>query len=424
MKKIFSIIIVLSLCALACLSLAACNKIADNTKFYDSITKTLKLTKSYEGKSFLNDGIGKATVDAYTDGDTTRFKLEQGTVVIVRYYQIDTPESTGSVDKWGRAASNFTKNALSNATEIVLEATASVAQKDSYGTRYLGYVWYKTADYNDFKCLNLEIVENGFSANKGNSTSDYPYNAYFAKAQTAAQSIKLRIYSDLDDPLYSTDPVQMTVKEFLDNTDLYYSADTNSGAKVRTTVCITGLRVSDSGTHTFSAVQYEPETGKTYPINIYAGYSSSPVSQLEIGHLYDVTGNVQKYNGSFQISGLSYNELLELKDATKIVQRDYYLKFDSSETYCGQYYSTLYGNVTVTEVSVNGSTLTIKGTAQQRKSSDSYKDDVKTFTFTATVPEGYTNSLQVGDAISVEGFQVVAASGNITILDYKSIVKK
>ena len=131
MKKIFSIIIVLSLCALACLSLAACNKIADNTKFYDSITKTLKLTKSYEGKSFLNDGIGKATVDAYTDGDTTRFKLEQGTVVIVRYYQIDTPESTGSVDKWGRAASNFTKNALSNATEIVLEATASVAQKDS-----------------------------------------------------------------------------------------------------------------------------------------------------------------------------------------------------------------------------------------------------------------------------------------------------
>lgn len=424
MKKIFSIVIVLSLALVLCLSLVACDQAADNTQFYDKVTKTLKLTKNYEGKSFLNDGIGKATVDNYTDGDTTRFKLAQGDIVIIRYYQVDTPESTGNVEKWGSAASKFTKSRLENATEIVLEATASVAQKDSYGTRYLGYVWYKTADYNEFKCLNLELVENGFSANKGNSTSEYPYNAYFAKAQAAAKKIKLRIYSDLDDPMYTTDPVDMVIKDFIDNPDLYYNSDLGVGTKVHVVACIISLRVSTTDTYLFTAMQYEPETGKTYEINVYAGYGSSPVSGLKIGHLYDITGNIQKFNGSYQISGLSYNEMLQLKDGTTVKQRNYYLKFDASEEYRNQYSSTLYGDVTITEATLNGSSLTIKGTAQQRKSKTEFKDEVKDFTFTVKVPEGYTNNFKTGDKISVAGLQLVENSGNITIIDYNDIVKK
>lgn len=424
MKKIFSIVIVLALALTLCLSLVACNQVADNTKFYDKVTKTLKLTKDYEGKSFLNDGIGKATVDSHTDGDTTRFKLAQGNIVIVRYYQVDTPESTGNVDKWGRAASNFTKDALNAATEIVLEATASVAQTDNYGTRYLGYVWYKTADYKEFKCLNLELVENGFSYNKGDSTSKYPYNDYFTKAESFARSIKLRMFSALADPLYSTDPVPMTVKEFLDNTDKFFNTDTNSGAKVRVVACLTSLRISDTDTYLFKAMEYDPETGKTYEINVYTGYSTSPASKMEIGHLYDIIGNIQKFNGSFQISGITYNELLELKDATTVKQENYYLKFDSSVEYSVHYYSTLYGDVTITDTSLNGNTLTIEGTAQQRKSGDTFKDEAETFTFTVKVADNYTNTFDVGDKISVSGIQLVEDSGAITIIDYKDIVKK
>ena len=131
MKRILSVAIALLL-LVGCLSLVACNKVADNTEYYDAITKTLKLEKSFEGKSYLTDGIGRATLAALTDGDTTRFTLEQGDSVVVRYYQVDTPESTGGVEKWGKAASLFVKDKLSAATEIVLEATAVPAEKESY----------------------------------------------------------------------------------------------------------------------------------------------------------------------------------------------------------------------------------------------------------------------------------------------------
>lgn len=422
MKKIFSIIIILSIACACLFGLIACNKVADNTQYYDKITSTLKLNKNYDGKSFLDDGVGLATVDSYTDGDTTRFKLVQGTIVSIRYYQIDTPESTGNVEKWGKAASKFVEDRLSQATEVVLEATEPKAVKDSYGTRYLGYVWYKTADH-DFKNLNLEVVENGFSANKGDNTSSYPYNEYFKKANDFAQSIKLRIYSDLEDPMYSNDPIPMTIKEFIENNELFYIPETDVGAKVEFTAYITDLRVSPSDTYTFTALQYEPETGKTYSINVYAGYSSSSVSKLKIGHMYHIIGNIQKYNGSFQVSGLSYGAFIPVEGETTVTQRNYYMIFDSQKAFIMQLSDVLYTNVTVTEVSVNNGVITFKGTAKQRKA-DGVKDDEKTFTFTVKAPANYNNQIGVGSVLSLTGLQLVKDSGEITILDYSNIAIK
>ena len=43
MKKIFSIIIILSIACACLFGLIACNKVADNTQYYDKITSTLKL---------------------------------------------------------------------------------------------------------------------------------------------------------------------------------------------------------------------------------------------------------------------------------------------------------------------------------------------------------------------------------------------
>lgn len=42
------------------LGFTACgeDEIADNTKYYDKVTKTLKLNKTYQDKSFYADGIG------------------------------------------------------------------------------------------------------------------------------------------------------------------------------------------------------------------------------------------------------------------------------------------------------------------------------------------------------------------------------
>lgn len=439
MKRTFSIFLLLVLAA-SCFSLIACNKVADNTEYYDSITKTLKLSKSYDGKSFLSDGIGKAIVERYTDGDTTQFRLAQGDVVSIRYYQIDTPESTGGVEKWGKAAANFVKKQLSvSGTEIVLEATADKAEKDSYGTRYLGYVWYKHPD-GQFKNLNLEIVENGFSDNTGLNTSKYPYYSYFEKAQSFARKIQLRIYSELDDPLFTEDPMDITLKEFSAferefvpgdekkgnkeaNLDLY-NPESESGGKVRIEACLTSLYVSNSDTHTYTASAYDAQTGETYTLNVYTMYGNASASELKVGHLYTIIGDIQLYYGKFQLSGIKYSEVLPIKNGTTLKQSNYYLTFDSSVKWIKQYSATLYSDVTVTEVSaVDNGSLTFKATSKQAKYGG-FKDDDVTFTFTVAVPVGYTNAITVGSVLALRGYQFVVNSGEITVTNYSDITIK
>ena len=440
MKRIFSLVLMVVLVA-SCCSLIACNKIADNTQFYDSVTKTLKLSKQYDGKSFISDGIGKATVDTYTDGDTTRFRLAQGDVISIRYYQIDTPESTGGVEKWGKAASNFVEKQLGQpGTEIVLEATKDKAEKDSYGTRYLGYVWYRNSADAQFKNLNLEIVENGFSANTGINTSEYPYYSYFEKAQNFAKSIQLRIYSELDDPLFTDDPMDITLKQFAEfekafvpgndkegnkeaNLD-FYNPESKSGGKVRVEACLTSLYISDSGTHTYTASAYDSATGETYTLNVYTMYGNASASELKVGHLYTIIGDIQLYYGKFQLSGIKFSEVLPIKNGTTLKQSNYYLTFDSSIDWIKQYSATLYSDITVTEVqSVANGKLTFTGTANQAKYGG-YQDAVKTFTFTVTVPESYSGAISVGTTLSVRGYQYVANSGEITIINYSDITIK
>ena len=169
MKKSIKILSVLLILVFCLAFVVACNEpdgpTIDNSKYYDEITSTLTLTKSFEGKSFLTDGIGRATLISHTDGDTSRFRLEQGNIAVsVRYYQIDTPESTYEVDPWGKAASNFTSKILRNAREIILEAEG--AEYDSYGRR-LAYVWV------DGILLNLYIVQEAYSNSTAPLSSKY-----------------------------------------------------------------------------------------------------------------------------------------------------------------------------------------------------------------------------------------------------------
>lgn len=425
--KILSIFLILVIC----LTFVACGETdkpdgdgqaIDNSRYYDEITKTLTLTKSFENKSFLTDGIGRAELVSLTDGDTTRFRTAQGDDIAVRYYQIDTPESTGNVEKWGKAASLFVKERLLSATEIVLEATKNKAVKDSYGTRYLGYVWYKTADSANFKLLNLEIVENGFSDNKGYISSEYPYNDYFAKANNFARKNSLRIYSSEDDPMYSTDPEDITLKDFYTNTEAYYNIETEVGSKVRFTACLIALEKSNSGTHTFIAEWYDEE-GNRYTMNVYAAYSSSAASKMKLGHMYRIVGSVQYYYGEYQVSGINYDVIYGANrmDYTAPIQKNYFLKFDSDCAFMSQYSETLYGDVTVVSAELEGTTLTIVGTAKQ-KTKDGFNADEKTFTFKVEVAENYKPTLKVGDTFSTSGYQYVENSGEITILKYSNIV--
>lgn len=426
MKKLCGILLVTLLVVLSCIGLVACNnKIADNTEHYDKITKSLKLTRSYEGKSFLYDGIGEATIVSYTDGDTTRFRLVKEDIeVIIRYYSVNTPESTGSIEKWGKAASNFTKQQLQTAEKVVLEASEDRAVKDSYGQRYLGYVWYKPVGEKEFKNLNLELVENGYSENDGSPSEKYVYYSYFSKANNFAKSIKLRWYSELDDPLFSKDPIKTSIKEMTDNIDAFYNSDADTGSLVEFYAYLSDVRISDTGTYTFTATQVDPDSGSKYTINVYAAYSSSNASRMPIGHYYKIVGNVAKHYDSYQITNITYSTRYDRYDYTKISQRDYMLTFDSQKAFADNWSQTLYTDVTVTSSSLADGVLTIVGTTYQRESSDEANEDATTFTFKVKVPADFTDTFDVGAVFSVQGFQFVADSGEITILNYSDITKK
>jgi len=396
-------------------------KVADNTEHFDTITKTLKLSKAYtEESNFLTDGIGNAIVEAYTDGDTTRFYLKSsGQSIAVRYYAVDTPESTGSVEKWGKAASTFTKHQLQGASEVVLQATADRAQHDSYGTRFLAYVWYRESADVDFKCLNLELVENGYSYNKGMNTNDYPYDSYFQKAEDFARGYKLRLHSELDDPLFSSDPVDMTIHEFLANPEAYYNEETESGSKVKFTAYLESLHESSSGTITF--IGSELVDGKKYSMNIYGNYTSKPESQMPLGHLYEVVGIVGKYNGSYQITDINYSPIFT--SSTHVIQSDYFVTFNSETKYIAQYKNTLYSDITVTEVSVEGDTYKIKGTANQHKVNGFVEEVLE---LTLIVPKTVTGSdqVKVGDKLALQAYQFVANSHEFTLLANSSLTIK
>ncbi len=426
MKRLISFALILTLafafCLVGCDNGGSTGKIADNTEILSAVTDTCKLQKAYAGKSFLQDGIGEATVAYLTDGDTFTARLtKEGTNVTIRFHSIDTPESTGSVQKWGKAASNFVKDKLSNPNvQIVLEATATPAEHDSYGVRYLGYVWYRYGDSEDFKNLNLELVENGFSKNQGMESPKYPYNQYFVKAEAAARAIKLRLHSDLPDPLYSDEPIATSINEILTNLDVYYNEEHDSGAKVSFDAYLKSVHISNTGTTSFYAVQLDKETGEMHELQIYAGYSSAYASNMHVGHYYNFIGDIQMHNGTLQLSGIKFNELLNGKGYSKILQREYYLIFDSDLEFVANYDEILYSDVTVVSSTLENNVLTIVGTAHARTSKGA-AEEATTYTFSVKVSDDYQNVFTEGKTFSVNGYQFVENSGIIDILNYSAI---
>ena len=153
----------------------------------------VKLDKDYENKSFINDGIGEVTLIRNIDGDTAWFKDSTGVEFKLRFYAIDTPESTIENDPWGKAASLYTARALTSAKTIVLEREENHIM-DMYG-RYLGYVWV------DGVLLNLELVEECYTYAAASSSK---YSMYFYDAAINAQLTGRRIYGEID-PNYNYD---------------------------------------------------------------------------------------------------------------------------------------------------------------------------------------------------------------------------
>ena len=400
------------------LSLASCSSVDPNTITHEAITAKCQLKKDFAGKDFFEDGIEEVVSPSPTDGDTASFTTVSNKPVTVRFYAIDTPESTGGVEKWGKAASNFTKGILLKATSIVLEASQTPAVVDSYGSRYLAYVWYKLIDDDEYKNLNLQIVENGYSTNKSKSTDSY--SSYFKEAENFAKKNLLHIWNDnLEDPDFSTEATEVTLKELTENITQYYDAEKENGLKVRFVAYVKSYYVSGTEAYTYKVAQVID--GVEYTFDVYAGYNSSGIpGYVCVGTEYSFTGPVQKHGSNYQISGITYVAMKTGGDYLYSTRDNYYLQFSDDMEYNIVYYRSLYTAITVSSASVNDTTLTITGQASLKKKNGEYGDST-TFTIKCPVEAGFDASIFNGSRIVTygcveDGVVSVLSSSDIFIL--------
>ena len=137
------------------------------------------------GNVFANDTV---TLKKCVDGDTAQFILDDE-VIKVRFLAIDTPESvhpTVEVEAYGKDASSYTCELLTNAKKIELEYEKN--KTDKYG-RYLAWVWV------DDLLLQDELIKNGY-AEVAYLYGDYKYTSLLQDHQEIAKAKKLNIWSE------------------------------------------------------------------------------------------------------------------------------------------------------------------------------------------------------------------------------------
>lgn len=247
----------------------------------------------------------EVTVNTFVDGDTTHFNFPgspDGTDVIkARYLAIDTPESTGKVEEYGKAASNFTREKLSAASSIIIESDNDQWNHDSTGSRYMVWVWYREKEDEPYRNLNLEILQKGLAL--ASSSANNRYGDICMKALSQAKEQKLRLFSCEPDPdFYYGDAIELTLKELRLNVEEY------NGKKV----AFNGIVSKHSGNGVYVEAQ-EPETGLYNGTYIYYGFNlpSEGIEILTVGNEVRIVGTVSYYEvgESYQVSGLSYRAM-------------------------------------------------------------------------------------------------------------------
>ena len=293
MKKLNKLLALLLLICVA-LSCVGCINTGDD-ELVDYVSE-LKLDMSSESLK------QEVTVKAYIDGDTTHFYVPKSVndtgVLKARYLAINTPESTGRVEEWGKKAATFTKSKLKDATSIIIESDDNKWNADSTGDRYLVWVWYKTSESSDYRNLNLEILQEGLAI--ASNSADNRYGDACMKAIDQAREHKLYVYSkDADPDFHYGEAVPVTLSELRANIENYNL----------TKVAFEGIVTKDSNTGVYDEA-YDEETGMYNGIYVYYGFNliGDGMEILVPGNEVKIVGTVTYYEtgDSWQVSGVDY----------------------------------------------------------------------------------------------------------------------
>ncbi len=261
----------------------------------------------YASQVKFNPNSGKAhtevEVKSYIDGDTTHFFVDNSIIpegyVKARYLGINTPESTGVIEPWGKKASNYTKTQLQKATSIIIESDTANWDLDSTGGRYLLWVWYKTAEDTDYRNLNIEILQQGLAY--GSNASSNTYSEYTMAALNQAKTLKLHVFSkDKDPDFYYGGAVSLTLKELKANCEKYEG-------KLVKFEAVVAKQIGP----TIYVEEYDAENDMYFGMQIFAGYSYPKMDEFVIGNRLSIVGTLQYYEngGTYQVSNLKYKTL-------------------------------------------------------------------------------------------------------------------
>ncbi len=311
LKKFLSLI--LALCLVVCF-IASCKKTPDDQDTNDNgngtsdaggaNTETVDYAASVKLDMSSSASVKQeVTVKTYVDGDTTHFHLTESVngsnVLKARYLAVNTPESTGKIEEWGKTAANFTRSKLEGAASIVIESDDTNWNADSTGGRYLVWIWYKTNETDEYRNLNIELLQNGLAIASNSAQNKYGTTCMAAIAQAKAE--KVHVYSNDKDPLFPYgQATELTLKELRLNTEEY------DGMKV----AFEGV-ITMNNNNSVYLESYDEETEMYYGMSAYYGYNFDPfgLQILEVGNKVRIVGTVSYYEtgGFYQVSGLSYD---------------------------------------------------------------------------------------------------------------------
>lgn len=245
----------------------------------------------------------EVTVETFSDGDTIRVNgLDQvSDPCIIRFIGCDTPESTGRIEPWGKVASRFTRERLEQAESILIESETNAWETDGTSRRILGWVWYRPKGSEQYRNLNIELIQEGLATIRSVTRLRYGETCLAAEAQARAQG--LRLYGQEPDPEFDYgDATEVTIRELRLHPDAY------EGRKVACTGIVT--------MHHDKSVYLEAwdaESGLNFGLSAFYGYHLSPAGLriLSVGNEVRVVGTFQYYEPGqvWQISGLEYRAI-------------------------------------------------------------------------------------------------------------------
>lgn len=323
MKKLFKSMIAL-LCAFLLVVPVLCAGCGESEKDNDEI-ELIDYVSSLTLDMTSNTKKQEVEVKLYIDGDTTHFDPINPTAedreqfdktqgyIKARYIAIDTPESTGAIEEWGKKASNFTHDKLASARKIIVESDTDKWDIDSTGERYVLWVWYLPEGATEYRNLNLEILQEGLA--RGSSTANNRYGEKANLALMQAQRAKLYVFSGEKDPdFYYGSAIPLSLKQLR-----CYASEYNTKK-----VVVTGTVVAQFNNSVYIE-EYDVETGMYFGMPVFYGYTSGKLLEiLSYGNRVKVVGTLSAFQGSYQISGVAPYDPFDPdhEDNCQIIEKD------------------------------------------------------------------------------------------------------